>query len=551
MAREFQVVCLDDSESDGNRTKGTLAYGWKKYCATAGTLEIRYYPFSKGEELFARDDFQPDLLMIDLMEQSEGVRGESSFPTGLRLIQAARERLPGVPIIAVSNWSELKDRAIEDGAVHFFEKPYLWDASAKAMAKVREFLERSPAAEMYAQDRLSSPDADNLPLIAVIERIGKSHILALAASLLGIDIEGAKPSYVAPGGSGALVLRLECRPVVEPGRPGAVSRQLLLKASRDPELLMRELRSVEKVAHFPPDLFVRYPFLKEQAPARCGDWFAIGSDFTDSAQLAREWLSSPANADDVLTVMQRLWSERHGLGGVTVEAAPRPLRGDRAILDVALREARGARVQLAWRELVPLVEKHGHGVAMDASHLSTVLTKRCLGELDDHGRTDTSPSTHYCWSHGDLHVGNVLIETDLKRARLIDPVTIEQLPWPMDLARFVVSIVMECWDTGWGSHEWDRMPYWITTARAIVENQPIPDEGDNVTATTALTWLRVNLRNIHPVIPGTDLEWQFRLALAAEFLRSSYRTGLAAPKRVLGLLAGGEALRGAVAAYRL
>jgi hypothetical protein len=71
--------------------------------------------------------------------------------------------------------------------------------------------------------------------------------------------------------------------------------------------------------------------------------------------------------------------------------------------------------------------------------------------------------------------------------------------------------------------------------------------------TAAIQWIIANIRKVYPCVSSLsndDIAWQWSYALAAEFLRSSYRVDATASKRVLGLQAGYRAIIHAGEAFR-
>jgi hypothetical protein len=130
------------------------------------------------------------------------------------------------------------------------------------------------------------------------------------------------------------------------------------------------------------------------------------------------------------------------------------------------------------------------------------------------------------------------------RPRLIDPASIDLLHWALDIARLSVDLLMSAWDAGDESQEWNSFATWQAVSRQFLEGTAHLVGGTpNSNVAVALNWLRNNLYKICSV-DATDCEWEFRLAIAIEFLRASYRyQDLPSPKRVLGLVAACDAIR--------
>jgi hypothetical protein len=165
--------------------------------------------------------------------------------------------------------------------------------------------------------------------------------------------------------------------------------------------------------------------------------------------------------------------------------------------------------------------------------------------FDGNGATHLPVRMHFTRSHGDLHSENILVD---QRARpwLIDPGDIDILPWPSDIARLAVDLIVAGLDADHSTPEWDGLERWLTLVIRYIARQPLrtsDTDAPNQRVPATLEWLRDHVHFIHEIHDQDEAEAQFRLGLAIEFLRASYRMSeLSTPKRVLALLAGDIAL---------
>jgi hypothetical protein len=81
--------------------------------------------------------------------------------------------------------------------------------------------------------------------------------------------------------------------------------------------------------------------------------------------------------------------------------------------------------------------------------------------------------------------------------------------------------------------DWNRISQWLNVVRTFVGLKPLPSKG----IPRALSRVRDVAFQIAP-IPESDARREFYLALAVEFLRSTYRIDISLPKRVLAYEAG-------------
>jgi hypothetical protein len=400
-----------------------------------------------------------------------------------------------------------------------------------------------------------------LPLASLVEEVGRGNILNCASRLISRQIKRAVATHIRGGLSGASVVNLECDLEPKPeGPPEAVS--LLLKISKDRLALSRQVKLDAET--FLPGVLIR---LIKHGPVTSGNWHCIGSHFKPGAKAFLEWLrDGEVTPDQVENTISELFSER-ALAKLYRQVDARADVGPFATLWNMPLLQRRARISEALEELSKLAEEHDpyRGDALmrfDAEIVARFLgTGKLVGTVGELHERMVPLGVSIVWSHGDLHAGNILIDAE-RRAQLIDPSVIDsggevqmpQMHWACDIARLTVDLVVSGWDAGATSYEWNAMRCWCELSTSLIRNEPFAglSEGDpNRNVYVAARWLRSHLDSIHDTSRFAKPTWEFLLAVAIEFLRASYRRQeLPPPKRVLGLLAGCQALRAAEAAFK-
>jgi len=320
---------------------------------------------------------------------------------------------------------------------------------------------------------------------------------------------------------------------------------LLIKACRDRDQMASEISKLASARRFPNRFFVLYQHDSPNEVAESNGWYAVAARFEASAQTLLEWVLDERGSG-VEAVLARLC-----LGGGLKDAYEsrelnETLRPNEAICD-SLPPARQARILAAVEKLSPLAEKYCNSCGFDARLIRTFLKSRRFDDVDENL---AAKGTHRCLSHGDLHGRNVLVD-QRDMPVLVDPGSIEMLHWAMDLSRLIVDLLLSAWDDGPASFEWSAMEDWHAIAeRVIVGDLPTnPTTSKNQRVLRALRWLRGKVWSVHPQLDAETTKWELQLAMSVELLRSSYRTDLTAPKRVLGLAAGCTGLRRAAESF--
>ena len=387
-------------------------------------------------------------------------------------------------------------------------------------------------------------DRRNSSLSEVIEVVGEEHIVKLVSMLLSDQCTDQckihRLFHVRTGLSGAVGLGVEC--TLLPRRGGQIgNRSLVLKLSLDRNLIQREYERRRETVHFPQGLFPKYV---DVPPQGCGGWYAVATNYVRGAKTLRSWLYTPSASPTALKGV---------LGGVFLNPGLKMVygssfRNDAVQYDVALRSvlttSRSARILLALDELSSLARAHDPWATFVENRV-----RRFIRE----GRIEGSEATHFpshvCLtrSHGDLHSENILVD---QRARpwLIDAGDIDILPWPSDLARLSVDLIIASLNNEDANDEWGALDRWLPLAIKYIAGDPLGTceaKASYQRVYDTLEWIRGHVHFIHDLRNKTEAEHQFRIGLAIEFLRASYRVSeFSTPKRVLALLAGDIALRG-------
>lgn len=376
-------------------------------------------------------------------------------------------------------------------------------------------------------------DRRNAALTSLIEAVREEHVVNLVSKILGDGCLALRLFHIRSGLSGAAALGVEC--TVEPSqRKRTKKHSLVLKLSRERGLIEGECRKRRETAYFPNGLF---PMFEDAPPQDSGGWYAIANDYVHGSETFRKWLSMPAATPTALTeLLERLFLDT---GLKTVYKMP--IHADYPQHDVSINSvltaSRRSRILLAIGELGSLARRY--------DPLATFAEKRVRRFVENFDRTHLPGKLQVTRSHGDLHSENILVD---KRARpwLIDPGDIDILPWPSDIARLAVDLIVAGLDTDRSTSARNGLERWLMLAKRYIQNQPLgigDTDAANQRLHTTLEWLRDHVHLIHDLHNQDQAEGEFRLGLAIEFLRASYRVSeLSTPKRVLAVLAGDIAL---------
>jgi hypothetical protein len=372
--------------------------------------------------------------------------------------------------------------------------------------------------------------------------ITEETVKALVVKVLNTDrIEKIGVSYVAPGASGAIPLRIHVH------RPTNVVEGFLLKVSKDRDRLKRELANVP-LSEYGSRLIVKYLQPNDASPAESNGWSAIASVFEDDAVTFQAWLHrqpSPQEVDSVLALLFKDGLSR-AYSGTRTQAA--------VISFLTRHLSRVARISEAVEKLHDVISDPELGGIPDWTAQEKVVKMFLKGHL---GSSDVQglPNEYYqCQCHGDLHCRNVLVTTTSPPGPLIiDAAEFGLYHWATDYARFAVDILLSSYDLGSDAYKWNHLSNWRKVANQLINLEPLEADDDHAASRAALNYLIKNVSLICPQMSDAMInrhKWELQLVLAMEFLRGSYRTEVTDPKKVLGIVACHDALQ-AAQAWRL
>jgi hypothetical protein len=519
------VKCLfiDDNANDLTNFSFLLMEAWESL-GTGFQLEVvPKATYDEGLQEIRASGYTYKIFVIDWFYKIDG----EEKPRGRILIQQVQKHAPTAAVVVLTAVPAAKftaadllgvDASVAKDDVEQGGETVLAEALAKAWVKV----DSAPP-----DDANVAVSGDSLALREIVERVGKGRLSVLLQRLNKSQPEKIVMKYVAPGFSGAAVLRADM--TLKSG-----AKQVLLKIARDRDKLDRERLRRDDTALFPPGTFIPADPI---APVESGGWFAIQAGFSVDAQTLLESVTSGTIVGSVLGSLTDTLSRVKK--NTTTRVDQPVLVAYEAILPLSRR----ARAENAAVELVRLAEKYAAHPVYDAA---LELIRHGL-QLPDVAGERIQPSTFRCLSHGDLHARNILVDSrDVPL--LIDASEIGHLPWPADLARLLVDLFLSGWSFGVESHDWAALNDWHTSfVRLMKEQDFVVGDANKVVAHVVKT-LRAAVFQIHSDIDSRRA-WEFWLAVALELIRSTYRIDLPAPKRVLALLAADTMLREGAAAF--
>jgi CheY-like chemotaxis protein len=524
------IKCLyvDDEVADLKKFARFFRNAWERLHSEL-TLEVTLCS-SADEARALIEHTRYDIFLVDIMFGDDDT-------AGLEIIREARTAVPDAAVIAISVRSDRRQDAIDVGADELVVKPYISsrDVNGEYLERVIRSVLKARGRDVFvAADVVVHYDDRDSRLMTDIEDIGEQHLAALTVGVVGSPCTQIDLERVRPGFSGSIVMRAVCHLRTAPAHPPDV-RDLLLKITRERELLTLEMARWEVMNSFPSGLFVT---VIGREVVEVGGWCAIGAQFKSRARTAFDWLLQPdVGGDTVRSMLHWLFIES-GLPEVYArQKVDDDRRPNEAILSL-LSRSRRARIRTAVEEFGSLASKHG-GASYNEESLNALLRANRFGGIDE---ASVMRGTRSCRSHGDLHARNVLVGVR-DHPQLIDPANIGPLPIYADLARFTADVLIGGWDAGDASHYPAHISRWVHVVAAFVAGESLSSAevtATNTNVAAAVEFLRANRTLIYG---GIDVPWQWQLLTAVEFLRCSYRGDLSAPKRALALLGGCMAIR--------
>jgi hypothetical protein len=370
-----------------------------------------------------------------------------------------------------------------------------------------------------------------LKLDALIETVGYETLVSLIRDAAP-ECERYQVYYVAPGYSGAVVLR-----VTGSKHEGAAQDvNILLKCSRDRAKLEVELQQCPQPKE-PASIIYVLP--DSAAIYQRNGWFASAWAFRDDAQTFLSWLRAgeivEGRVEDILTTLF--------LSGLNKDY----VRGRRAeetssVISLYPNVIGRYRIAESAKLLQALIQQILGDPTFEIAEIERFLVDELLC-----GRpiSKVALGTYECLCHGDLHSRNILI-TNRHQPLLIDPARRKIRHWASDIARLCADLWISAWDSGPQAYKWDHLKTWREDAFSWIVSADVTvprRDGINDGLAQSLTWLKENLIRVFADCEIGELPlWEFRLALAVEFLNLSGYDTVPAPKRCLALLVANDIL---------
>lgn len=303
-----------------------------------------------------------------------------------------------------------------------------------------------------------------LKLDALIETVGHENLVNLARDAAP-ECERYQAHYVAPGYSGAVVLRLTGTKL----NSTASDFNILLKCSRDKAKLEVELRRCPRQKE-PSSIIYVLPEAEHLTDPPTiyhrNGWFASAWAFRDDAQTFLSWITKRrGGVDKVEEVMSTLFitglnkdyrrgTTHDGRSGVE-SLSPNVLGRFRIINSITL--------------LKTLLQRILKDPNLDVKEVEQFLNDEVIcGKPFNKVKS----GTYECICHGDLHSRNILI-TERNQPLLIDPARRKTRNWASDVARLCADVWVSAWDFGLESHLWDQLAIWRENIHDWVETRTI------------------------------------------------------------------------------
>jgi hypothetical protein len=528
---EFQCLYLEDDDDDFDTFKQTFQ---RAMMPIELIIDRAKNPKEAYEKLDARGD-EINILFADLLMPDS--------KDGLYVVDYVTKNHPEILIIGVSKAGgshpgtidEFKQRAGD--VFGFFDKRLLKDdkysyeriSEEIISAAIEKGFNLSQGEEVKIEWEPRIPGNEKLD--AEIDSISLGRLRKIL-EMIAPESAMFTPYYVAPGFSGASILRVKGTSTT-----GKQPRNLIVKFSPDLSKLENELAAAPKEGETASEIYV--PYVQKDGPLEYDGIYAISARFEDDAITLEEWLSDPAinPKDTVQDVFNELftqglgkaYAEGNDLAGVTAMGLLTPSIRTRARILISL----------------DLIESLLTDIKADIDLKLVRDFVRLNGQINTHPAAVYPRGTNTCWSHGDLHARNILIGISARsRPRLIDTANRAEKHWASDPARLCADLWITNWDRKPKSYFWDQLNTWREQIKLWMNNGDITldDESPNRRVFDALAWIRDNLTNLFDLSKGELARWQFNLALALEFLSMSAYPDVPMPKRCLGVLAANDIL---------
>jgi hypothetical protein len=461
---------------------------------------------------------------------------------GLRVVEYVSGTFPKMVVIGISKAEGSHPGTSEKFKRHagadswFFDKRLL-KKSDYSFQQVREELVATAKKKGYLISDAERCDIEwkpeqvgNEKLDAEIDSIGLERLRKILKQIAA-EMVKFTPRYLTPGLSGATVLRVIAE---APNKPPLT---LLVKFSTDQPKLERELAAAPKTGE--PSSNVYVPYIPSSTPWSHEGMFAIAGRFEDDAITLEQWLTdSTINPSDTV---QDVFSELflHGLGKAYHNS--KSVGGATAMEFLKPNVRTRARILLSLEVIEELLPRSGRTFDLKTARDFV----RFNGQINTHPATAYPRETSICWSHGDLHTRNILIDQSARsRPKVIDTARRSERHWASDPARLSADLWMTTWDHGPDSHFWESLDIWREQVILWRHERSIKvDKRDpNRRVWEALNWIKKNLGTLFDLSKAEFAEWQFDLALSMELLAMSSYSTVPMPKRCFGVLAASDIL---------
>lgn len=534
------ALYLEDNESDFEIVSQIFKFA-------LDPIDLRFEPAKSPQEainLLREKGSEFQIFFVDLLmpEQAEdGILKENK--AGLTAVDVA-SKFSHIAIIGVSKAegshpgtrSEFERRAGQDCG--FLDKREI--KNGQPLTEIRSEIERVLTAKGYTLSKETLTDLKwepgvlgNEKLDAEIGTVGKETMRRFLGQIAP-ECSSFSPYYIAPGFSGAGVLRVEGHK-----QDGRKCRNLLIKFSRDRKKLKQELDSAPAIGEPSSAIYVPYMQGGPWEDKKNGEYWAIAARFEEDAITLNEWLLDPSvnpRSHSVQEVFEQLFLR----GGLEAAYSQGNKLYDKTAIELLKpSDKMRARVLIG----IDFIEK-----VLPVAKINIDLTDirnfvRFKGQIRTHPNVAYPMITYECLSHGDLHTRNILVTVPIAHPLLIDTGSRRQCHWALDPARLCTDLWMTNWDSVPHSYFWANLKNWRRDIQLWREghNIHIDSGSQNIKVYEALCWLRDNLPNIFGDSGNIEFTyWQFNLALALEFLSMSSYPEVPMPKRCLGLLAAND-----------
>jgi hypothetical protein len=524
--KEITCVYLDDKKDDLERYGNWIREAWTRL---DNGIVMRLEPLSdpaKVASAIARPDtclFVADLLF-----------GSKKEPLGYHAIGDARRQKPNLGILALSVGNGgTEQKARQSGADDYLSKYYVLeeDVELKVLGAKLAGILQVRNIDVFGHDDVRTTRDGGWSMAALVEHVTEKNLVSLVRQIeprtacKRLDLK-----FIRSGLSGAYVIGVVGNDCASEARP-----RLLLKVSRDAGAMHDELARRKGARWWPAGLLV--PFAQDVV-VTSGGWSAIAAHLIEGAETLSE-LVRVANGSIAVSALEMLFGEDGLLRVYRDTTEVRTDRADHALLGL-LTVSRRARVERALHEIASLASAHDPFALAGDKVVRTMLDDSKLSDRVKPGLTTWS-------SHGDLHARNIIYSRAQQRPWLIDAGSITTLPWPCDMARLACDLIIEALDAGDPSYEWDNLHSWMVLTEAFLIDKLPPPTHDESAVLSSLRWLRGRGVALS-ALAAQEAEWQFRLAVGIEFLRSTYRFDVGMPKRILAYHGATLAIKSALGA---